>query len=359
MKAFVTGGSGFIGQRIVKKLVERGDIVFALARSERSAGILSKLGAEIVPGDITDVDSMRAGMQGCDVVFHVAGWYKIGAKDQSEAEAINVVGTRRVLRLAIELEIPKIIYTSSVAVFGNTRGQIVDETYLSGGPFLTEYERTKWLAHYKVAMPLIDKGAPIVIVVPGLVFGAGNQSLLSDLMRWFYRGLPVLPGPETMATFSHVDDIATGHILAAEMGRIGESYVLAGPAISLGDMVDFWGHLTARPTPFVRLPATLIQPFVPLLDFMAGIVPVAPLLSAESLMTLGTTYIASSDKAKRELGWETRPLHAQMIDTLNWIAEGEEQFANSPAGIQRRWGMAALIAGIVILVFWLLGRKRK
>lgn len=359
MKAFVTGGSGFIGQRIVRQLIERGDTVYALARSERSAGILSELGAYIVPGDITDIDSMRSGMQGCDVVFHVAAWYKIGALSHSEAEAVNVVGTRRILRLAIELEIPKIIYTSSIVVFGDTRGQLVDETYLSGGPFLTEYDRTKWLAHYKVARPLIEKGAPIVIVMPGLVFGRGDQSVLSDMMRLFYRGLPVLAGPETIVTYSHVDDIAEGHILAAEMGRIGESYILAGPAISLGDMIDFWGHLTGRPTPIFRIPASLLKPFVPLLDFVKGFIPIPSLFSAESVTMLGTTYIASSEKAKQELGWQTRPLQSQMLDTLNWIAEEEESRAESPVGRQQRWAMAALFAGLVFLIWWLLGRKAK
>ncbi len=359
MKVFITGGSGFIGQRIVQRLIERGDTVFALARSERSAGILSDLGATIVPGDITDVDSMRLGMRGCDVVFHVAAWYKIGAVDQSEAEAVNVVGTRKVLRLAIELEIPKIIYTSTIAVFGDTRHQLVDETYLSGGPFLTEYDRTKWLAHYKVAMPLIQKGAPIVIVMPGMVFGRGDQSVVTELMRWFYRGFPLLAGPETMLTYAHVDDIAEGHILAAELGRIGESYILAGPAIPLGDMVDFWGDLTGRPAPALRIPALFLKPFAPLLDFVKGIVPLPSLFSAEAVSSLGTTYMASSEKAKAELGWKTRPLQSQMLDTLNWIAEEETDFAESAAGTQRRLGIAALSLSLLLLLWWIVGRSNK
>ena len=233
MKAFVTGGSGFIGQHVVQKLVARGDEVHALARSEESAALLRQLGATVFKGDITDAASLRPGMAGCDVVFHMAAWYKLGAPDWMNAEAINVGGTRRVLRLAHELGIPKIVYTSTVAVYGDTQGQLVDESYYKEGPFLTEYDRTKWLAHYKVALPLIEKGAPIVIVMPGGVYGPGDTSFIAQLMRMFYRGLAVLPGSDLTVTYAHVEDIAEGHLLAAEKGKVGESYILTGPAIPL------------------------------------------------------------------------------------------------------------------------------
>jgi hypothetical protein len=195
MKAFVTGGTGFIGQQVVRKLLARHYAVYALARSAASAQTLAALGCTIVQGDITDVESMREGMAGSDVVFHIAAWYKVGSPDWLQAEAINVGGTRNVLRLAHELGVPRIIYTSTIAVFGDTQGQLVDETFYQGGPFLSEYDRTKWLAHYKVAVPLIEKGAPIIIVMPGMVYGPGDTSSLAEMMRLFYRGLPALPGP--------------------------------------------------------------------------------------------------------------------------------------------------------------------
>lgn len=359
MKAFVTGGSGFIGQKLVEKLIARGDTVYALARSERSAGLLNKLGAVIVPGDITDTESMRLGMAGCDVVFHVAAWYKIGASDGAKAEAVNVGGTRKVLRLAMELNIPKIVYTSTVAVFGNTRGDLVDETYFKGGPFLTEYDRTKWLAHYKVAVPLIEKGAPIVIVMPGAVFGAGDKSLVSDLMRWFYRGTPVLFGPKTTFTYAHVDDIVEGHILAAQRGRIGESYILAGPAVPLGDMIDFWGHLTGRPTPLLRIPALFIRPFLPLIELINSIIALPPIFSAEAVKMLGTTYSARADKAKETLGWQIRPLQASMMETFNALDEEEAAFFETVEAHKQRWAVVAIVASSLLLLYWLLGRKRK
>lgn len=357
MKAFVTGGSGFIGQRLVQRLVERGDTVYALARSERSAGILTKLGAIVVPGELTDVESMRHGMQGCDTLFHLASWYKVGSPDWNDAETINVGGTRKVLRLAMTLNISKIIYVSSVAVFGNTRGEQVDETYFSGGPFLTEYERTKWLAHYTVAAPLISKGAPMVIVMPGVVFGPGDQSLISDLMRWFYRGLPIFAGAETTLSFVHVDDVVEGIILAAEMGRIGESYILAGPAVPLGDMLDFWGHLSGRPTPSIRLPASFVRPLAPLLTTLQRFIPLPPLFTAEALYLLGGSYAARAEKARTELGWQTRPLQASMMETLQWIGQEEETLAQTPQFQQQRWAVVALISSLILLLLWLKGRR--
>ena len=185
MKAFITGGTGFIGRRLVERLVQRGDQVQALVRSQKGAADLQAMGAQPVYGDVTDRETMREGMKGCDVVFHLAGWYKLGGRNIGEGEAINVEGTRNTLELAYELGISKIIYTSTVAVFGDTHGSLPDESYQGPeGPFLTEYDRTKWIAHYKVAHPLIEKGAPVIILMPGVVYGPGDPSLVGDLMRY-------------------------------------------------------------------------------------------------------------------------------------------------------------------------------
>ena len=218
MRAFVTGGSGFIGGHVVRLLLKRGYDVVALARSDESAEKLRAMGASVARGKITDSASMREGMAGADVVFHLAAWYKVGARDWMNAEAINVGGTRNVLSLAMELDIPKIVYASSVAVFGDTKGQLVDENYRSAGPFLSEYDRTKWLAHYKVAEPLIEQGAPLIIVIPGAAYGPEDHSLVGTMMTQFYQDSPILPGPDTTLTFAHVEDIAEGIILAAEKG---------------------------------------------------------------------------------------------------------------------------------------------
>lgn len=358
MKAFVTGGTGFIGQHLVQKLVARGYEVRALARTSGSAALLEDLGATAVSGDITNTDSMRSAMTGCDVVFHLAAWYKVGSADWMQAESINVGGTRKVLRLAHELGIPKIIYVSTIAVLGDTKGQIADENFFQGGPFLTEYDRTKWLAHYKVAVPLIEKGAPITIVMPGGVYGPGDTSVLAEMMRLFYRGLPVLPGPDTTFTFAHVEDVADGIILAADKGKIGESYILTGPAVPIGEMFDFWGYLTGRPTPLLRIPGHLIRPFAPLMGLLSNFVSLPAVFSQEATASLGVHYVARSDKARAELGWETRPLQTGMLETFAWIAETEAKTA-VPRTREKQAALLALGVAITLFFLWLLGNRRK
>jgi nucleoside-diphosphate-sugar epimerase len=308
-------------------------------------------------GNITDAASLRQGMEGCEVVFHIAAWYKLGAPDWMNAEAINVGGTRRVRRLAHELGIPKIVYTSTVAVFGDTQGQLVDEDYYKEGPFLTEYDRTKWLAHYKVALPLIEKGAPIVIVMPGGAYGPGDTSFIAQLMRMFYRGLPVLPGSDLTVTYAHVEDIAEGHLLAADKGKVGESYILTGPAIPLNEMVDFWAHLIGRKPPSLRLEGRPFRQLAPVVGVVGSLVPLPSLFSEEAVASLGATYMARSDKARSELGWTTRPLQTGLLETFDWIARTEP--TETPYQNERKLAGFALLAAAVLFFLWYFGRKKK
>jgi dihydroflavonol-4-reductase len=359
MKAFVTGGTGFIGKHLVRQLVERGYDVVALARSEEGAGTLRQLGAEIAHGDVTDVTAMRPAMRDSDVLFHLAAWYKLGSRDWHHAESINVGGTRKVLRLAQELGVPKIVYTSTVAVFGDTKGKLVDENYTSDGPFLTEYDRTKWLAHYKVAVPFIEKGAPIVIVMPGGVYGPEDPSVNGELLRRFYRGqLPVVPGPETTWTYAHVEDVACGHILAAEKGRIGESYILAGPAIPLGELVDFLAYLTGRRAPLLRVPARLLRPLAPLAGMLHTMLPLPDIYSEEAVRCLGVTYMARADKARAELGWQLRSLHDGLIETLTHLS----RTTPPPAPLvtrERKIAGVTLLAVASLLLLWYISQRRR
>jgi dihydroflavonol-4-reductase len=354
MKAFVTGGTGFIGQHVVRKLLERGYDVAALARSDSSAATLQAAGAQVVRGDISDKAAMRAGMAGVDVVFHIAAWYKVGDPDWLQAERINVGGTRNVLTLAVELEVPRIVYVSTIAVFGDTQGQLPTEDDELAGNFRTEYERTKWLAHYKVAVPLIEEGAPIIIVMPGGAYGPGDHSFLGQLMTMFYRGVPVVTGPETAFTYAHVEDIAEGIVLAAEKGELGETYILAGPAAPLGEIVDFWSYLTGKPAPLVRVPSAVINKLAPLMDAVGSVVPLPRMFAGETLRSAGATYIASAAKARAELGWKPRPLQAGMMETFDWIA------ANSPPppldARQRRLAGVALLAAAALFIAWLFSR---
>lgn len=359
MKIFLTGGTGFIGSRVIPKLIARGHEVYALARSTGGLAAVEALGAVGVRGDITDPASMRAAMRGSDAVFHIAGWYKIGAPDQTSAAAINVEGSRNVLGLACELSVPKILYTSTVAVFGDTRGQLVDETFYQGPPFLTEYDRTKWRAHYEVAAPLIEAGAPIIIAMPGGVYGPGDPSVVGAFLRMFYRGLlPVFPTPGTVITFAHVDDIAEGLILAWEKGRLGESYVLAGPSLSFSELLDLCASLTGRAAPLLHVPGRWLPSVAPLARCARRWLPLPEAFSGDSLALAGATYMATPAKARRELGWHSRSLLTGLEETLAWIAATETRhpFLHTRP---RQMAACSLLAGLAALSAWLLTRRKK
>ena len=182
---FVTGATGFVGAEVAKQLLSRGHHVVVLVRDPAKASLLARLGAEVHAGDVTAPDTLREPMRGADGVFHVAAWYKTGQpRAAALAVAVNVDGTRHVLHAMRDLGIAKGVYTSTLAVNSDTRGSVVDETYRYRGPHLTVYDRTKWQAHYEVALPMMTAGLPLVIVQPGAVYGPGDTSALrGDLRR--------------------------------------------------------------------------------------------------------------------------------------------------------------------------------
>ena len=319
MKYFITGATGFIGGQVAEQLLEAGHEVTALVRNEGRAGHLKKLGAKIATGDIADKQSMRASMAGADGVFHIAAWYKVGVKNKSVAEKINVTGTRNVLELMQELEIKKGVYTSTLAVFSDTHGQLVDESYRYDGPHLSEYDRTKWLAHYQVALPMIKDGLPLVIVQPGAVYGPGDTSQLGETFRdYLLKKLPAIP-KDVRLCWAHVDDIAKGHILAMEKGNPGENYIIAGPPHTLEEAFTIAEKITGIKPPKMRLAPGMMK-FMSKLASLFAFLPLPQNFTAESLRVLaGTSYLGSNEKAKRELGYTPRPLQEGLAETLQYM----------------------------------------
>jgi nucleoside-diphosphate-sugar epimerase len=311
MKIFVTGATGFLGRRLVSKLIERGYQVTCLVREPRPAEGLTRLGAQIAVGDITDRESLRAAMIGVDAVFHVAAWYQVGVKPGQGAQmyAVNVEGTRNTIGLAAELGVAKIIYTSTIAFFGNTQGRVPDENYRAEfGSLTSEYERTKWMAHYEVALPLAQKGAPIIIVQPGPIVGDGDHSGVPLMYQLYLRRFPIMPGKNSGLSWTHVDDVAEGHLLALEKGRIGESYILAGQPLTYREAMQQWAALTGVRAPKLWLPDWFVGATARWMGWLerSG-VRISP--GAEAVRTLASyTFYGNSAKAQRELGWQPRPI---------------------------------------------------
>jgi len=307
---FVTGATGFIGAEVAKQLRTRGHQVVALVRSPEKASLLAKLGCELRVGDITAPDTLRAAMAGVDGVFHLAAWYKIGAPQaRALAAAVNVDGTRHVFAVMRELGIARGVYTSTLAVCSDTHGALVDESYRYEGPHLSVYDETKWLAHYEVAQPAIAQGLPLVIVQPGVVYGPGDSSAVRGLfVRHLRRRLPFVPAGTTYC-WGHVDDTAHAHIEAMERGRVGESYIIAGPAHSLLDAVRAAARASGRPAPLGGIPPALVRGLSRVVGGVERFVTLPPWLSAETLRVVaGVTYLGSSAKAVHELGFAPRPL---------------------------------------------------
>ena len=317
MRYFLTGATGFIGGRIARQLLRAGHEVVALARSPAKAQDLQVLGVTVHAGDITDRESLRAPMAGVDGVFHIAAWYKVGARDRHVAEHINVEGTRNVLEMMREQDVPKGVYTSTLAVFSDTHGRLADESYHHDGPWLSEYDRTKWKAHYEVARPMIEAGLPLVIVQPGLVYGPGDTGPAHDVLHQFLqRKMPLLPR-RTAYCWGHVEDTARGHLLAMERGVAGQSYIIAGPPHSLIETIQLAEQLSGVRAPRLRAPPLLLKLASVLMRPLDVLVTLPESYTPEYLrVAAGATYLGSSAKARRELGFETRPLHEGLRETL-------------------------------------------
>ena len=316
MKYFVTGATGFVGSHVAQQLLDEGHSVVALVRNPAKATALESAGATVVEGDITDKETLRDPMEGVDGVFHIAGWYDIGVTDPSLGERINVDGTRNVLEVMASLEVPKGVYTSTLAVNSDTHGQVVDEEYRYAGPHLTAYDRTKWEAHYEVAKPMVDDGLPLVTVLPGVVYGPGDTSVFGDALRDYLRGdLPMLPR-EVAYSPGHVEDIARAHVLAMERGIPGEEYIIGGEPTSLVDIFDIVADIVGREPPRAVSPA-LFGALAPMVSLLEHVVTLPKNYRAESLRVLaGVTYIGDNSKAKAELGLDHRPLREGLEETV-------------------------------------------
>ena len=311
MKVFVTGGTGFIGGAIVRQLRARGDEVAILARNPEKAEAAADLGCEIVKGDLGDERAIRDGMHGCDAVIHAAAVYEIGipAKDRPAMRDANVGGTERVLSAALEEKIPKVVYVSTVGIFGNTDGRIVDESFDNPGEsFPTCYEETKWEAH-QVAKRLIAEGLPCVIAQPGGVYGPYDTSSVGQLLNQFLAGkMPLIPFPDLGICLSHVEDVAGGILLALDKGNPGEAYVLSGPATTSREAIETVAGLTGRKAPKHAIPVPLMKAMIPIGPLVGKAMGQPPNLRELIAGADGVTYWASYEKAKRELGYEPRGL---------------------------------------------------
>ncbi len=322
MKVFLTGGTGFIGGALARALRDRGDDVVALVRTPAKATELAQRGATLVQGDLGDVAAIEAGMRGADAVIHGAAIYEVGipAGERARMDETNVRGTENVLGAALRLKIPRVLYISTVGVFGNTRGKVYDEDGPLGDGSTSWYERTKVEAH-RAARRLAEQGLPLVIVQPGGVYGPGDHSQLGNIVHQFVGGkLPAMAFPDLGINFVHRDDVVAGILLALDRGRVGESYILGGEIATAQQLVETLAKITGRRPPRITMPTVILKMSAPLGPLFAPRLGFPPNLRELISASDGVTYWAKHDKAMRELSYRPRPLEQGLRDTLS--AEG-------------------------------------
>lgn len=318
----VTGGSGFLGSAVVRTLLDRGAKVRALVRPTSPRGNFSGLDCEIVVGDLTDPASLESALQGVRYLFHVAADYRLWAPDPAVIIRANVEGTTNLFRAALSAGVERIVYTSSVAalkVAGATAP--VDElAALLPEEAIGTYKRSKTMAERAVEEMIRREGLPAVIVNPTTPIGPRDirptptGRILLDAAR---GKIPAFV--DTGLNFVHVDDVAAGHLLAFERGRIGERYILGGENLTLQELLGTVAKLAGRRAPTLKLPRIPLYPLAFGAETLARLTKREPLLTIDGLRMSSYRMFFTSAKAERELGYRSRPYQEAVSEALAWF----------------------------------------
>ncbi len=321
----MTGATGFIGTSTAKQLTEQGHKLTCLVRDRTRATDLSELGCELVDGDLSARDRLAVQMQGNDAVVHNAALYEVGipaSRHQALKEA-NVDGTANLLNACLEANIPRVLYVSTCAVFGNTGHEIVDESFERPNlDFTSYYEETKYEAH-QIALDLIrNQKLPCVIAQPAGVYGPGDHSALAGTINNFLDGkMPMMPFPDFGTGLAHVDDVASGLSLILDKGEIGESYILTSDNVTMKEIIETSGKIAGKKPPSRAMPTGLLKLLRPIGPLVGKLMGQPPNLRELIKSTDGVTFWANPEKAKRELGFRPRDLETGLQDTFE--AEGK------------------------------------
>ena len=318
MHYFVTGATGFLGGYVTAELLEGGHAVTALVSDHAEARDIAEFGVRPQIGLLADKETLRRGMRGVDGVFHTAG-HRILYPQRKLAEAINITGTRNVLELVRELGIHRAVVTSTIAVFSDTKGKLVDETYRHIGTHLTDYDRTKAAVHYDVALPMIEKGLPAVLLMPGIVYGPRDSSLMADLFTRHLIGRGHFVAAKTAYCWAHVEDVARAHVQAMQFGKAGETYVVGGDPHPVREVLARAVRLVGRRLPPIPVPSWAVWPAAGVMRGLAAAIPRLRPAADRLRVATGVTYLATDAKARNELGFAPRTIDEGLPGTVEWL----------------------------------------
>jgi dihydroflavonol-4-reductase len=324
MRTFVTGGTGFVGSAVIRKLLAEGHEVRTLVRHGTNTRQLDGLNVERISGDLSDTAALREGMTGCEWVFHVAALYAYWGYSWDEFFQSNVEGTRRLMEAAQRSGLKRIVYTSSIATLGIPRdGAPGDEqTPVTLDDMIGYYKRSKFLAE-EIVREFFQQGLPVVTVNPAAPVGVGDHkpTQTGKMILDFITGkMPAYV--DTGLTIVDVDNVAEGHLLAMEKGKIGERYILGGENLSLKQVLDILAEVSGRPEVKIQIPRTVALAWAYVDTGLARLNPRhIPAATPDAVRVSSKREYFSSAKAIRELGYHFDPAYIALRKAVEWYRQ--------------------------------------
>jgi dihydroflavonol-4-reductase len=321
--SLVTGATGFVGSAVARALLARGRRVRVLARPNSDRRNLGGLAVEIAEGAMEDPRSLARAVAGCRYVYHVAADYRIWVPDPAPMFRANVDGTRDLLTAALEAGAERVVYTSSVATLGLVPGgSATEETPSSVDDMIGPYKRSKFAAEQVARGLARERGLPVVIVNPSTPVGPGDikPTPTGRLIVEAARGqMPAFV--DTGLNIVHVDDVAEGHLAAAENGRIGERYILGGENMALAEILAEVAQAVGRRPPWLRVPHSVLFPVAIGAELAARATGRDPFVTVDGVRMSRKKMYFSSEKASRELGYRSRPAREAIADAVGWFRD--------------------------------------
>ena len=319
--SLVTGATGFVGSAVARALLARGHRVRVLARPNSDRRNLAGLTVEIAEGAMEDLPSLARAVAGCRYVYHVAADYRIWVPDPAPMFRANVDGTRDLLTAALDAGAERVVYTSSVATLGLVAGGSADEETPSNiDDMIGPYKRSKFAAE-EVARELVrERGLPVVIVNPSTPVGPGDikPTPTGRLIVEAARGqMPAFV--DTGLNIVHVDDVAEGHLAAAEKGRIGERYILGGENMPLAEILAEVAQAVSRRPPWLRVPHGVLFPVAIGAELAARVTGRDPFVTLDGVRMSRKKMYFTSEKASHELAYAPRPARQAIADAVTWF----------------------------------------
>lgn len=324
MTTLVTGASGFIGSAVVRALLQAGHEVQVLLRTQSNRRNIDGLPVSVAIGDLTDRASLERAVEGCEALFHVAADYRIWVPNPDDIYRINVTGTRDLMLAAGAAGVKRVVYTSSVATLGlnGDHSPSNEDTPVTLAEMIGHYKRSKFLAEQEVHKLVREAGLPAVIVNPSAPVGPRDikPTPTGQLVLDAAKGrMPAYV--DTGLNVVHVDDVGAGHVLAFERGRIGQRYILGARNMTLIEILQTVAQISGRRPPRLRLPPNVILPFAYLSEIWARLTGGEPRISVDGVRLARKYMFFSIDKARRELGFDPRPVEEALRDAIGWFHE--------------------------------------